>query len=150
MNCGSGCSACSSGTVCRNCTGTTDLFDGSSPGSCVTSCSATGKYTLTKTSGINHDTCSDCGANCDVCASDISCTTCNSNYQYKDGNAAGSCISTCNINAGKFLDSGTCYNCASNCKTCNAATAIGCTACNDGYYRDTSDNNVCKACHANC
>jgi len=115
MNCGSGCTACDSATVCRTCTGADDLFDGSAPGACVTSCTATGKYKVTKTGGINHDTCNNCGANCDVCSSSTVCDTCGSAY---------------------YLNSGACVACttlSTNCLTCSSSA---CTSCDTGYVLD--------------
>ncbi|OMJ77153.1 hypothetical protein SteCoe_23294 [Stentor coeruleus] len=96
-----------------------------------------------------------CNRHCSQCMSEITCTTCSSNYQFINNDL-------CECPAGKFDDGVGCIDCEKSCETCvNIATCTTCAkghtlgtinpdlilCCGDGYYPAITG---CEKCNKSC
>lgn len=159
--CNPNCITCSNSlSNCQSCVNNY-ILEGNSCESCVpgssstkcTSCPSNGKCISCQDGFYVNEfgRCASCAINCKTCSSsaDNQCQSCNSGYTLEEGECikceAGSVKTKCELCAigdqctqcalTYFVNTNTkkCEPCASNCKTCSAATADKCTTCNNEY-----------------
>ncbi|KAL4431669.1 hypothetical protein ABPG74_017298 [Tetrahymena malaccensis] len=183
--CGANCNQCSSLTTCTTCASGYFLFI---DGTCQNPCPATfiqnntnqqctcrsNSTLLNKTCPCNSGyldvggNCLACGANCNQCSSQTTCTTCASGYfLFIDGTCQNPCPATfvqnntnkqctcrsnstlqnqaCPCNTGYLEVGGNCLACGANCNQCSSQTT--CTTCSPGYFLfiDGTCQNPCPA-----
>jgi hypothetical protein len=99
-----------------------------------------GYYAFTDASNVLPPACLPCGGNCQVCANDTYCTTCQGNYYRYTLTALNlaadmSCVNNCPTGYANptVLDgSGMCSLCGSNCLLC--VDSVTCTQCVSSIY----------------
>ena len=108
---------------------------------CVDTC-PTGTFPK---SSANRE-CSACRANCAVCSSYSTCTTCASGFSLINGYCSTSCPS------GQYKSGTSCFSCPAMCRTCTSATT--CTSCNSTsgvtYYLMSNTASSQTLCYASC
>ena len=126
--------------TCHQCQSGEYYTEGSNPPEC----------TQCNTGAVWKDTskrlCKPCGSGCSSCTSDTSCQTCTNSahrVQVDGGTCAAGCQARQMTITGPPL---ACQACSSNCAACSEG--VGCTTCDQGYYKDGSNN--CQQCPTGC
>lgn len=135
LNCPSGCTDCTSGTVCQACN-STSYFLGTL---CVSSCPSTNFYP--NTTGMY---CGSCDPTCVSCNGNTiaNCTVCSgAKVVYVNPAGVGECVSACPT--GYYLNGTMCNQCLGACKTCTNNST--CSTCITGYYLKSD-----KSCALTC
>ncbi|KAL4460055.1 hypothetical protein ABPG73_001733 [Tetrahymena malaccensis] len=183
LACNANCIKCSSQTTCTQCASGYFLFVDAT---CVSTCPATfitdnqnQSCTCRANSTLQTNTCPcntgyldvggnclPCGANCNQCSTQTTCTVCSPGYfLFVDGTCVSQCPSTFNTDSSntkcicrnnsslknnscpcnvQYLDvQGICQKCPSNCDQCSSQTV--CSVCSQGYYLQI-DNTCVSQC----
>ncbi|EAR90508.3 zinc finger lsd1 subclass family protein (macronuclear) [Tetrahymena thermophila SB210] len=154
--CDSSCNTCSGPSYfnCLSCSGNTFLYQNQ----CITNCPV--KYY----NNSQNNQCSPCDSTCYTCNGNASnnCLSCEL-QRYFDFQS-NKCVLACNSNQYPDLNTISCKQCDSSCKSCNGSTASNCTDCRsglflqnnqcksicDGSYFGMTQTNTCQPCHLSC
>jgi len=87
-----------------------------------------------------------CTTGCATCINDTSCTTCNTDYYFKDGTVFDVAMCLINTTAGHYLDttSSTLKTCDASCATCINDTT--CTTCISTKFLKVANNKDITLC----